>query len=348
MRNLNHFTKGWHICKRLSFVALLGLGIVFQSPLVQAQDSGGQQGLVAYELIISDNPLDRFCVGQTEPIPLKVRASAVVVGGETAGRVRMLGDVTTTLTSQDPDVASVALSIGRQGAAPDVPFEIEALITGTNIGRTSILVEVSAQSINRFGAASSFQLRKTIPVHVVPCEYLVELQSIWVTTMYDATTLITAQTRLITLKSTSGINFANNPGTRESPMLRWQLTANRFKGCYAGSARTDTNVPQITGQIIDDELILNVEYEDLLPDLTGAFYLSLCPNLPITIDCRNNIDGVCPAFPIPEQFTPAVLDIKVPVAGGTAREENHTLNHRTGNATGFTVITVERRTPQSQ
>ncbi|MBZ0315932.1 MAG: hypothetical protein K8L91_05905 [Anaerolineae bacterium] len=325
------------------FPLIFLLSIVFQLPLVQAQDSGGQT-FAAYELIVNSNTSDRFCLGQTAAVQVKVQAHPLVVGGESGGRVRVLGGMVMSATSQDFSIASADFQIGHAGLAPDVPFQSTVLIKGEAVGRTSVEIKIAAQQTNRFGAATSFQLSKTIPVNVVPCEYLVAIHSEYLTTMYRASTLISTDVRLILIESTDGIHFSNDPRSGSSPRMKWDITANRIPGCRAGHARTDMHAPSVKGTLLDDQLVLQIDYEPLAGLQISAIYLKWCPNLPVHPPCTANIDGVCPEFPVTEAFTPAGHEgIEFPLGGATVTVHDHSLIHRTGRTTGTTIITVQRR-----
>jgi hypothetical protein len=169
----------------------LGIGSTYQARLVQAQDGSGQQVFATYELEVGSSNLDRVCLGHKTSIPVKVRAHVLVVGGPAAGAVRVLNP-RITAESQDFDIASVDVGQDWQGLSPDVPIESTLLVTGVSVGTTTITVEVVGPNTNRFGPASSFRLRKTLRVRVVPCAYRVDVTSFWVTRMYNADVLVSA------------------------------------------------------------------------------------------------------------------------------------------------------------
>lgn len=318
------------------FPLVVLLLIVFRLPLAQAQDSAGTYA--NYELILQGTTLDRVCLGQTFSVPFKVQAHVLVAGGPTAGRVTV-GNVAVRVTSQDASIATADTGIGYQGFAPDVPLESAVIITGVTIGRTSVLVEVAGSNMNRFGSASSFQLQKTIPVRVVACEYAVQISSVWVPTIYRTSALMSLNFRNSRLTSTTGLSFFNNDANSLRNPMMWYTTVNRFTGCTPGHHREGVHSPSLDAVLIDDDLILTVDYE-MIPAQV-VFYTDLCPSLPIVDpDCRNYPDGTCPVFPIPEKFTPEDLtDIVFPVEGGTITVE-HKLNHMQGSVAGYTTITL--------
>lgn len=126
--------------------------------------------------------------------------------------------------------------------------------------------------------------------------------------------------------------------------MKWDITANRIPGCRAGHARTDMHAPSVKGTLLDDQLVLQIDYEPLAGLQISAIYLKWCPNLPVHPPCTANIDGVCPEFPVTEAFTPAGHEgIEFPLGGATVTVHDHSLIHRTGRTTGTTIITVQRR-----
>lgn len=318
------------------FPLIFLLSIVFQLPLVQAQDSSGQT-FATYELIVQGTTLDRVCLGQTFAVPFKVQAHVLVAGGS-GGRVTV-GNVSVRVTSQDASIATADTGIGYQGYAPDVPLESAVIITGVAVGRTSVLVEVAGSNTNRFGSASSFQLQKTIPVRVVACEYEVKISSVWVPTIYKTSALMSLNFRNSRLTSTTGLSFSNNDAKSLTNPMMWYTTVNRYTGCGPGHHREGVHSPSLHAILIDDDLIVSVDYA-MIP-AQKSFYSDTCPSLPIVDpDCRHYPDGTCPVFPVLENFTPQnIEDIVFPVEGGTITVE-HTLGHMQGSAAGYTTITL--------
>lgn len=316
-------------------IFLLAIGL--QLPLVQAQDSSGTYA--NYELIVQGTVLDRVCLGQTFSVPIKVQAHVLVAGGPAAGRVTV-GNVAVRVTSQDASIATADTGVGYQGLASDVPLESAVRITGVTVGRTSVVVQVAGSGTNRFGSASGFQLQKTIPVRVVACEYAVQIHSVWVPTFHKASAVMSLNFRNSRLTSNTGLSFSNNDANSLRNPMMWYTTVNRYTGCGPGHHREGVHSPSLHAVLIDDDLIVSVEYT-MIPTQT-QFYLGTCPNLPIIDpDCRNYPDGKCPVFPEgPENFTPQTLtDIVFPVEGGTITID-HTLDHRQGSAAGYTTITL--------
>lgn len=170
MRNLIRFSKLRYAFRWFPLIVLLSA--VFQLPLVQAQDNSGQQVSGLYELVVQGTVQDRICLHRTAALSVKVEASLLVAGGPAAGHVAVR-DAAISVTAQDPSIASVTVGSGWQGFEPTVPFESVIGITGVAVGTTAITIEAAGRNTNRFGDGSGFQLRKTIPVRVVPCDYRV-------------------------------------------------------------------------------------------------------------------------------------------------------------------------------
>lgn len=324
------------------FLLIILLTIAFQSPLVQAQDSGGQT-FATYELLVESPRLDRFCIGQNTPVVVKVRAHPLVTGNPAAGQV-IVRNATITASPQDASIATAEVVTAAQGAAQDVPFESYLRIRGVSAGRTSVEVEVIGANTNRFGAASSFILRKTIPVQVVPCQYKITANSVWWVPLHKANALMSVNLPITYLVSTTGISF-NLTAASTIPPLTWNTTVNRFRGCLAGHHTTGANAPTITGSIAGDEFLLKIDYLPMPPSTN--FYLDLCPSLPIVdADCRNYPDRTCPVFEDPPRlYEPAPIEgLNFPLKGGV-KTISHTLNIMGGSANGFTTITVTPVTP---
>lgn len=330
--------------RRLPLAALLALALgsstTFQALLAQAQDGGGQT-FAAYDLIIQSTGLDRFCVGQRTAIPLKIQANVLVAGGPAAGAVRV-GNVTTQVTSQNFNIATGELRQGWQGGLPDVPYESALVITGVAVGTTTITVDIGSQETNRFGSASAFQLRKTLPVRVVPCQYRVNVTSFWLTRMYSADVLISATMVNIPLASATGLTFSNDLGLVNATSMQWNFTTNRLKGCNTGNDSFRERGVIIDGLILDDELSVTVTIPEL-PSSTNL-YIQCHRSFPEDHrirSCDEYPDKTC--HPANEggrdSFSPESVEIKVPIDGGT-RTVDHLLNHSQGSAVGRTTITI--------
>lgn len=348
MQHSNHFTKGWHLCKRLSCVTLLSLmlGIAFQSPLVQAQDNGGQT-FAAYELVVVSPAQDRFCIGQNTPVVVKVQAHPLVIGGPGAGRVTVR-NVAINATTQDSSIATAEVVTGSAGNAPDVPFESYLRVTGVGIGNTAVVVDITGGNTNRFGVASGFQLRKNIPVRVVPCEYKVTLSSFWATTMYSANVAIGARLTNAPLTSTGGITFSDTSDQLDGRTnVAWSFMTNRLRGCEIGNDKFNEQGTVMAGAIVDNELTVTITIHNL-PTSTNL-YINCHRNLPSDRriqSCEEYRDATChPANEGGQDwFIPAAIEVKVPVRGGTVNVP-HSMTHSQGTANGFSTVTITPVTP---
>ena len=149
-------------------------------------------------------------------------------------------------------------------------YESTLLVTGVSVGTTTITVEVVGPNTNRFGPASSFRLRKTLRVRVVPCAYRVDVTSFWVTRMYNADVLVSATMVNIPLTSITGVTFSNDPSSARESRMQWKFTTNRLKGCIVGNDTFREQGVSITGAIIDDELGVTVTIPEL-PTSTNLY-----------------------------------------------------------------------------
>ncbi len=322
------------------FPLIVLLSVVFQLPLVQAQDNSGQQVSGLYELVVQGTVQDRICLHRTAAISVKVEASLLVAGGPAAGHVAVR-DAAISVTAQDPSIASVTVGSGWQGFEPTVPFESVIGITGVAVGTTAITIEAAGRT-NRFGSASAFQLRKTIPVQVVPCDYRVTMTTYWAGSMYDASVVIATELKAVNLTSDNGITFDYR---QSSPLMSlWRFTSNRFRGCYPASVETGIPGVEIEGKIIDNELAVKIR----LPEVhdTEEYYLP-CHYRPYTgprrpnTSCADMPDGVCvsPREGHDEWFRAEPLEFNLPLEGGSTTKRTQ-LQHVQGTAEGSVTITI--------
>jgi hypothetical protein len=209
-------------------ILVLALGVRDTSlPLVvQAQDGGsqsGQQAEMTYTLDVnmSGVNLDHFCLGSIAHLPV-ILSRRIQVDGETdVGRQEVLG-TSFEVSSDNSAIVTVDYENGMPGISSNAVVN-NLLLTAVSPGHASISVQGSLQTSQN----DTDLYHAPISVEVVPCNFQVDLSSIWAMTISGASVLLHVST-------TS--KLALNPATgnfEDQPDIHWESTVNRIKGCLA-------------------------------------------------------------------------------------------------------------------
>jgi hypothetical protein len=356
MHKPDHLTPGWCVLVGLlmrvarlaprwllpAAVLAVGmvLGIPFHTSVLQAQDGGaqiGRQAIVTYYLDFDRLPLDRLCLGDTAVIPVSVKQRVLLPGDPIVGRIETTGGIT----------AASDMDFLRQGAAtnsadssfPDVPLQIRIPFTGVGVGDTDIEFTATVRNnAERSPVPDTFELRATMPVRVVPCQFKVDVTSFWVASMYNADVLVSANIVNARLTSNDGHLFYFENSPLAPNFLRWDITTNRIRGCSVWHQRDRLHEFEIRGELLDNRLGLVITF----PEMSEELY---CNREVVkegrVQNCTWYIDEVCETGRHPYTATPMQLEMSDVPLEGVTRWIDHTLMHNPGGSTaGRTTVTI--------
>jgi hypothetical protein len=375
MQNPDRFTQGWYavIGKRIvggfslrwllpTAILILALGPGFTtSPIaVQAQDGGspsGQRVSADFSLQVDPRGLiqNRLCKGRTVSVPVTVSLQSYQAAGGEVGNVTVRG-LEISATGYDSSIVSVAPSRSWSPDTSRPQFQSRVDLTGEEVGRTTVSITVTVQSDIGLWLDDEVALpiphtartqTAEVPVQVVPCEFRVDIGSIWVTSMHGAgNTLLIANAHNIRLTSVTGVTFAFDPPPVGTPFLEWTWANNRIRGCWASSGTFFTQAPAIRAEIRDDQLAVTINYARAVPgDGNSQYYRNLCLPHFSGEPCSEHPDGICFVMPVnrpfdwfePQRLEPP--DLLFPLNGATL-SPTHRINHSWGSANGRIHITV--------
>ncbi|MCC7206584.1 MAG: hypothetical protein IT323_04720 [Anaerolineae bacterium] len=334
----------------------LALGFFPQTTVGHAQDGGagsGQLLSVSYALEIDTAGLsnNRLCLGRTVNLPIKVLAFVEVQGGATASPIEVRRASFTT-TVQNPSVISAQGIMSGLGAAQDAPFSAHLELRGEGVGRTRIdvsgLIESSTHlSLDEEAGLPIVTMGQTptasVEVQIVPCQYRVDIGSVWVTSLWGANAWVSSDMINLRLTSTTGTTFDTSAMPANLPGMKWRTLMNRIRGCLVSDQHWDFFVPPIRGEVLDDTISLSIGYSRVAPPL--SYYRTLCP-IPAGIT-----PGYCPDYPDRTCFVARRpggdwFEPKSPTDPLIFRLEGETIRvpqtliHAHGTATGSITITL--------
>jgi hypothetical protein len=364
MQNPDRFVRGWRVvfgylmaARHLShwlfpvlILALaLGIGIAPSTWVIQAQDQTGQGDEVTYHLDYQRTPqADPICIGQT------LQLSAVMIQSTrfSGERIPHTGHALQTLRATAINTRVLAPRPGlEEFLATYVPlgtrrreFTFEAREAGTTSIEIDARVLDFANTSNPAG--DYFPYHASIRVQVVPCEYQVNIQSIWVTSMHGASTVLIANAHNLRMTGPDRQNFTFEPPLDAAPFLEWTWANNRIIGCNSSSGTFSTQAPAITATIRDDQLAVTINYARAVPGGPNSqYYRNLCLPHFSGEPCSDHPDGYCWTMPVnrpfdwfePQRLQPPAL--LFPLNGGSLNAR-HLIIHSWGPANGTAIITV--------
>jgi len=317
------------------FLIAMTLGAGVTTIAVQAQDAGQPIPVNFVLEVDTSNPkLSSLCIGESFPLPITVtrRASSGNVGSLSIQNVTL----THTITNSSV-VTATQLSPSTPGAG--APFRLQLQLKGKQAGSTTITLETTVDSATLAPV--------TFNVTVVPCDYKVSINSVWVTNMFGAETILIGVAHNLRLKATTGNSLQFDPEGAGPPFLNWTWSMNRVRGCNPGSGSFDQTPPQMRGTIQDDKLALSLYFYPVAAPYDD-YWTELCRPYQSGQMCSERPDGVCPTFPparVPGEWEPGALptesdDLLFPIEGGI-RIISHPLTGRGGPTRGPTIIRVE-------
>jgi hypothetical protein len=355
MQNPDRFVRGWRVvfgklvaARHLShwlfpvliLALVLGIGNTTPSSVIQAQ-SGGTRVSDVYYLDYRITPRTRLCFGQTLWVEaeIKMRPEWVIDANENG--------LPLSPRLQNITAPSINVQVLAPGGSPSVAgtfrstFSYQAISPGT----TSVEINATAQNPGYPPIPPTFSFHRSVRIDVVPCEYQVNISSIWETSMHGASTILIANAHNLRMTGPDGQNFTFEPPLEGAPFLEWTWAMNRIRGCYAGSGNFDDRAPRITATIEDNNLVMTMNFSQVAPPLAG-YYNLLCRPYHSGEPCSDHPDGYC--FILPEDrpldwFEPQTLGeperLLFPLNGGTL-STTHRINHSWGSAGGPILITV--------
>ena len=352
------FTRRW-LLPVVLLILVLGIGITPSTVAVQAQDGGspsGQQVSAEFSLQVDPRGLvqNRLCKGRTVSLPVTVSLQSYQAVGGDVGNVTVRG-LEISATGYDSSIVRVAPASSWSPDASRPLFGSRVDLTGEEVGRTTVSLTVTIQSdiVLRLDDETALPIPHTartqtaeVPVQVVPCEFRVDIGSIWVTSMHGASTVLIANAHNLRLTSVTGVTFAFEPPLLGTPFLEWTWANNRIRGCLASSGTFSTQAPAIRAEIRDDQLAVTINYARAVPgDGNSQYYRNLCLPHFSGEPCSEHPDGICFVMPVSrpfDWFEPQRLeppDLLFPLNGATL-SPTHRINHSWGSANGRIHITV--------
>jgi hypothetical protein len=372
MQNPDHFVQGWQVIigkcikMRLAFrwllpvvMVIVALGVGFTSEAIQAQDgeTGSERPITAnfvLQVNAAEPKLRSLCIGESFQLPIKVLLQTIrsTVPGQIGSYTVRNAPLTATVAN--PSVVSAEQG-NSSGPSSDAPFTTHLKLTGQEAGSTTITIKTTVESniIVSLDEEVALPMPMTshvgpisISVRVWPCEYRVNINSIWSTTMFGADTILIGVAHDLRLKGLPGELLQFEPEPMRPPFLQWTWAMNRIRGCNPGSGRFDQTAPSMRGTITGDKLALSLYFFPVAPP-DNEYWFELCRPYHTAQPCSERPDGICPSFPpprFPGEWEPGGLptesaDLLFPLNGGT-KVISHPLIGRGGRVTGTTIITI--------
>jgi hypothetical protein len=327
---------------------MLALGVGVRLAVVEAQSGVSAQ----FVLRATDDPkLQKLCIGESFPLPVNVFLQVIMSVGAGEIGTYTVRSAQFTIAVANPSVVSAV-----QGAASVGPVSTTHLqLTGQEAGSTTISITATVNTSVAVSLDEEVALPMpvtsqvgpiSVSVRVIPCEYQVNINSIWPTTIFGADTILIAVAHDLRLRGLPGELLQFDPEPMRPPFLNWTWAMNRIRGCYAGSGSFDHIAPRMRGRIQEDKLALSLYFFPVVPPLNEYWY-ELCRPYQAGQPCSDRPDGICPSFPpprVPGEWEPGGLPTEsepllFPLDGGTM-VISHPLMGRGGSATGTTIITV--------
>lgn len=331
---LAHRTR--YVIALLAVVLSIGLA-------TRAQDGDGQfgrQAIMRYQLRMPTAE-QRICLDQKSSVPLSVRAVQLISGDPDVGAIRVIGvDIEATADSPIVDVQITAPSLNLSADEPVIgSLTLKGLVPGT----ANVTVDVTVRDSHRFGFVTPVQFHTSVTVRVIPCEYRIDIGSVWTTTLDGAFALISANVVNIHVVGSGGV-LTNDPRFVDNPPLNWNFTINRIRGCEIGMPEVTQSAPRVRVEVLDDTIAVTVNYAPLDPD--DDYYIEACRvNHPLqhSAPCYEHPDGVCFAWegrrhvyrPDPLEGSTLLFGLD----GGSVPIQQY-LRHSQGVASGNTNITI--------
>lgn len=345
----------------LVVVLILAFGIVPATQDVHALDrvaspllQGTQVNLVL-QVDTSDPKLNRLCVGERVLLPVRVMLQSIAYtgDGDVAGFTVRNADIDAVAANNV--VSAVQSSATSDDPTPGAPFRAFVELTGEETGRTTVSISATIQSSVNYSLDPEIALPIpvtsqagpiSVPVRVVPCEYRVNIGSIWTTSMHGAFTLLIANVHNARLRGGQSDTFEFEPPETGIPFLEWTWANNRIIGCWASSGHFNTRAPTIRATRSENHIDLTIEYSRAVPgDSNSPYYRNLClPHFTVgTALCSDRPDGYCWTMPpAGDWFQPRQPDpegLRFSLDGGTATT-TQLINHSWGSANGTVHITL--------
>lgn len=352
-------TPGWILS---AVVLILAFGMTPAARVVHALDAGRspvQQQITQVELVLvvdtSDPKLNRLCIGETVRLPVRVAMQTIAFtgDGEYAGFVVRNANVETTVANS---VVSAVQSRFTEESIVGEPFRVYVELTGEETGRSTVNISarVDASVVISMGEelvvafpTSAQPAPRSVDVRVVPCEYRLDIGSIWLTSMHGAFTVLIANAHGIPLTGCSQSDTCEfEPPLMGTPFLEWTWANNRIIGCLASGGHFNSRAPNIRLQRAENSVEVTIDYSRAVPgDSNSPYYRNLClPHFTVgTSLCSERPDGYCWTMPPrgdwfePQQPAPSTLHFSLD--GGTATT-SHLINHSWGSANGTIHVTL--------
>jgi hypothetical protein len=312
------FTKRWRT--RLLLIVLTGLAFALNiTSIIQAQD-GGQA--VDTRLRFQINPqtsFNPFCLGQTRTVSVSLRLLSSIPEEQNYGVTRSL----------IPALGQTFDQTILEDVTTDRPFSFGYQILEQTF--TYRALTVGDTSIAYVARVAGQQFEGSLPVHVIPCDYEVDVSIVWTATMNDAGVIIFDSIQDARLQFRPDYTPVINPNLRRVTM------ANRVRGCQGPSNNMLLAPEQMTGQLEENNEI-HVTL-DIYPQ--DASTLFTCNRPFVTgISCDPLPDGRChPAIAQADFWTFEPINVQMSTDGGTATIPL-TVTHAGGTGQGSATITI--------
>lgn len=356
MRNPIRFIRFWQSVAVMGMLTLV-IGVTPIGVLARDGAAQGTQTVTAHHVLqvnAADPALNRICVGETIPLPVTVAMDSLQWYGDgDAGSVSIeSGDITPTVGN-----ASIVRADPVSAPAGTPPVQTTINLVGLAPGTTTVTLNASLRgSVPIFldeevGLPISFTdtpRAVTVNVRVMYCEYEININTIWETSMHGAFTILIANARNLRLRASdtqaNAFEFRSAPMT--APYLKWTFANNRIIGCRVSSGRFDSQAPNVTAVVGESNITVTITYPRAVGgDPMGPYYWNLCLPHHTAEPCSARPDGHC--FTIPPQrpsdyWEPHQLDLTFDLEGGTLTP-THGLTHSWGDANGWGIVTLTPR-----
>jgi hypothetical protein len=336
-------------CGLLACIMLLfALALTTQPVPVEAQNVGSFEVNFVMEVRDSNQTIT-MCLNERESVPVSAIARISLPTAATNASVRVRNAVVTARPA-DPSIVRTEVVLSSAASSPDAPFPAVVALTGLAVGSTTVSLNATIESTTMLAfdedAALPFDSVNgtqniTLSVRVVPCQYRVDIASIWVTTLNNANTLIRINATNFRLRSSGGVTLEYDP--RVSDVVTWSATVHRVRGCLASSYSFEAMVPALSmrGEILGDELSLTIS---VFPLVSGGVLFPCIQRAEDQTDriksCEDYLDGECQPMPPNPTFTPDSITVRFPLDGGTQRPSQRLEITRGGNPQGTMFITL--------
>jgi hypothetical protein len=338
----------------------LALGAGAARHVTDAQDGGpGRRISATFSLQVdtSDPKLNNLCIGESALVPVQIMLQAVELEGSGSVDGWTVNSAEISAEVGDPSIVSAVQSGALAGdSTPGAPQRAHVTLTGKERGRTSITITATLRgsiTVSRDGGASTQVSGSSqagpisVPVQVVPCQFRVDVHSMWITSMHrTSSTILIANLHNARLIDRTDALFRFEPPQFGPPFLQWTWANNRIPGCYASSGRFDTPAPTIEAERFEDHIDVTITYARAVPgDSNSPYYRTLCLPHHSTETCGERPDGRCWKMPAnrpydwfhPQRLEPPTLRFRLE---GETISTTHRIEHSWGSASGTVHITL--------